>query len=279
MQVARKIKQKTHYIDGKPHGLHTKWYENGNKKGEINYVRGVTQSLSVWNEDGSLERSYNYRHGEQISRTSYYQNGKKKEFEEYRNDQRNGILTRWDSSGKKYYEAHYVNGKRNGVETYWYENGQKKSEQYYENDIENGLYTKWSERGDLTFKTSYVNGKEDVNKRFELMGAELGKKLIESFFSPSSSTDDSYSSGSNYSSSNSNNACNSWSDEPCFQFVKRKSSGAVIVKCIKGSSFNIGQEKCLSYNKSTGKYADSCSISSSFAHHYTLVKAGNLSCE
>lgn len=66
-------------------------------------------------------------------------------------------------------------------------------------------------------------------------------------------------------------------NDTCYQFVKFKKSGSAIVKCTKGPS--TGKEKCLSYKKSSGKYATGCGMSDSFAHHYTLEKAGNKACE
>ncbi len=76
--------------------------------------------------------------------------------------------------------------------------------------------------------------------------------------------------------SNSNTPCNS--GDTCFQLVRYKSSGSAIIQCTKGNSYSIGKEKCLSYNKSSGKYAPGCGISDGASHHYTLKDAGNFAC-
>ncbi len=43
------------YKDGKEDGLHTKWYENGEKKVEYNYKDRRFISKKEWNEDGSVK--------------------------------------------------------------------------------------------------------------------------------------------------------------------------------------------------------------------------------
>lgn len=63
----------------------------------------------------------------------------------------------------------------------------------------------------------------------------------------------------------------------CFELIKHQKSGAAAIRCTKGPS--TGKEKCLGYNKDTGKYASGCSMTDAFAHHYTLDKAGNNACE
>lgn len=82
---------------------------------------------------------------------------------------------------------------------------------------------------------------------------------------------------SRYTSAAAPNYTHCGANDTCYQLVKFKKSGAAIVQCTKGLS--TGQEKCLSFKKSTGKYASGCGMSDSFAHHYTLEKAGNTACE
>jgi len=65
--------------------------------------------------------------------------------------------------------------------------------------------------------------------------------------------------------------------DTCYKLIKFKKSGSAVVQCTKGPS--TGQEKCLGFNKNTGKYASGCGITDIGAHHYTLEKAGNSACE
>jgi hypothetical protein len=71
--------------------------------------------------------------------------------------------------------------------------------------------------------------------------------------------------------------CGGRLNDNCYQLIRFKKSGSAIIKCTKGPS--TGKEKCLSYKKSSKKYATGCGFSDSFAHHYTLEKAGNQACE
>lgn len=64
------------------------------------------------------------------------------------------------------------------------------------------------------------------------------------------------------------------SSDTCFQFIRHERTSA-IVRCTRGPS--TGKEKCLSFN--TKKYASGCSLTDTFAHHYTLAEAANLACQ
>ena len=48
------LKSLMQYIDGNPHGLATKWYENGQKEGELTVKDGGVISEKRWDEDGNL---------------------------------------------------------------------------------------------------------------------------------------------------------------------------------------------------------------------------------
>ena len=42
------------FKDGKLHGLFTRWYENGQKEGELTVKDGAVISEKRWDEDGNL---------------------------------------------------------------------------------------------------------------------------------------------------------------------------------------------------------------------------------
>ena len=100
------------FKDGKPDGLTTHWYKNGQKKIEETY------------NDGKNEGKY----------TSWYENGQKKKEETYKDGQRDGAWTQWRANGQKEYEGTYKDGKLDGLMTEWYENGQKQTEETYKHD-------------------------------------------------------------------------------------------------------------------------------------------------
>jgi len=76
------------YKDGKEDGLYTSWFENGQKRGERIYVDGFIDDLKGWNIYGQINRIYLYKnglpHGKHIDieedggkRIEYYEFGEK----------------------------------------------------------------------------------------------------------------------------------------------------------------------------------------------------------
>lgn len=68
------------------------------------------------------------------------------------------------------------------------------------------------------------------------------------------------------------------SGDTCFQVIKYEDGnnyGDTFIRCIKGPK--TGEEKCISYKKSTGKYAYGCF--NAVGHYHTLEQAGNFVCE
>ncbi len=50
-----------YFINGRPHGLRTEWYENGQKKEEGNFINGEQQGIwTYYNKDGSLDGKEEY---------------------------------------------------------------------------------------------------------------------------------------------------------------------------------------------------------------------------
>ena len=70
-------------------GLHTEWYENGEKKSDGTF------------KDGKLDGLY----------TSWSENGQKKGEGTYKDGEFDGLLTKWHENGQKEYEWNYKDGK------------------------------------------------------------------------------------------------------------------------------------------------------------------------
>lgn len=69
------------------------------------------------------------------------------------------------------------------------------------------------------------------------------------------------------------------SSKDCFSVVKSSSGGGrVTIRCEKGTSYKIGQEREICRGDS-GKWATGCGFSDTFAHHYTFTEAGNKACD
>ena len=60
--------------------------------------------------------------------------------------------------GKPRAEAHFLKGKKDGMERFWYENGILKEEGQWFNNQANGMMREWDEKGRLTKAVRYKNG-------------------------------------------------------------------------------------------------------------------------
>ena len=88
--------------NGKIDGYHCRWYENGNKQTESNFVNGVTDGLqSVWYENGHIQGKGIYQIGKRHGVWSYYyDNGQKNSNGEFVNGNFHGDWITWHSNGE-----------------------------------------------------------------------------------------------------------------------------------------------------------------------------------
>ena len=82
------------FLDGKPDGMWTYWFPNGQKKEEGNPVSSDSTSLAFLND---------------------------------------GIWTFWHANGQMKETGTYINGEKDGPWTEWYDNGQVKLKESYKN--------------------------------------------------------------------------------------------------------------------------------------------------
>ena len=148
------------FKDGKPDGLTTHWYKNGQKKIEETY------------NDGKNEGKY----------TSWYENGQKKKEETYKDGQRDGAWTQWRANGQKEYEGTYKDGKLDGLGTSWYENGQKEVEGTYKDDKKDGLWTYWYENGQKQTEETYKHDELISSKSWNKDGSIIKNVCISTDF-------------------------------------------------------------------------------------------------
>lgn len=117
------------------HGALTNFWENGQKKSELNLVHGV-------------------RHG---ARRAWYQNGQIWSEGQYVNGKEDGTWTVWTHDGRKIQEIPFDNGAYHGVFREWHENGQLKTEFTYVQGRKQGVLRRWDESGNVTEETTYVD--------------------------------------------------------------------------------------------------------------------------
>ena len=79
---------------------------------------------------------------------------------------KDGPYVEYYGNGQKNREAHYTNGRQEGVSNTWYENGQKYHEEHWQNGKKDGLFVEWDKNGNKTKEIQYQNGKEISRKEF-----------------------------------------------------------------------------------------------------------------
>ena len=128
------------YVQGKQHGKHKEWWDNGNKKVEGIYKSGMM--------DGNW-KSY-YENGK-INFECSYLNGTGEDYGKKIGLPTNGIdgnIVIWYSNGQKKGEGTIKDGKQDGLFTEWYENGQKESEGTFK-DSNYFIKKQWNEDGSV----------------------------------------------------------------------------------------------------------------------------------
>ena len=143
-------------------GEHSEFYENGQKKSEVNYKDGRVDGLSVY----------------------WYENGQKKLERNWKDDKQDGLWVVWYKNGQKQQEENYKEGKWDGLSVHWYENGQKRVEVNYKANKEDGLSVYWHENGQKKLEETYKDGEIISEKFFNTKGELVG----EVFSSPQRST-------------------------------------------------------------------------------------------
>ena len=117
------------------HGVATLFWENGQKKTEINYVHGIM-------------------HG---PRTSWYQSGQIWSQGQYVNGKEHGTWTGWFQDGRKSQETNFDHGAWHGMKIKWHANGQKKMQVEWVKGKRQGPMTIWDEQGDVSRQVEFVD--------------------------------------------------------------------------------------------------------------------------
>jgi antitoxin component YwqK of YwqJK toxin-antitoxin module len=103
-------------------GKFMEYYENGNIKGENQFVEGVLNGVT----------------------TLYFENGMKSEIRSYKNGRKDGTWLVWNTQGIKVAEANYKNNRKDGKWMIWDNEGKLIYEIYYEKGERNVVQTKYS---------------------------------------------------------------------------------------------------------------------------------------
>lgn len=124
------------FVNGKPEGLHTRWYENGQLESEIQYKNG-------------------HYHG---SRKQYYSNGKLASEGNFVNGKEDGTNKFWNEEGLLFREGYFNFGKREGQTRGWYENEQLHFQLNFNEDKLDGASKIWHDNGQLMYNFAFKKG-------------------------------------------------------------------------------------------------------------------------
>ena len=117
------IAESLSFREGKRHGPHRMWYEDGTPMYELFY------------KDGSPA----------IHARFWHQNGQLKTETLFQNGSRHGLHKQWNSNGKLLGSSNFSMGTGLGRE--FYDNGQLKMEMLFRNDEFHGIWREWDENG------------------------------------------------------------------------------------------------------------------------------------
>lgn len=183
-----KVSSEQEYVEGIEEGPYTEWYENGEKKVEGQYSKGLMNGVFLYYFDrddvvrekkvynmGRLMEQYNYSFNNIL--LSDYKNGKEtvypvngeiveiKDGREVSSIYKNGIKEVVEkemySTGELYSETHYKGNKKHGSHKVYYRSGELNTEENYTNDTLNGISIKWAKGGQKIGEYKYVNGQYD----------------------------------------------------------------------------------------------------------------------
>ena len=155
-------KSEVNFKDGHRDGAHSEWYDNGKKKYEGNFKDGKRDGLNLsWHENGQKTGEAKYSSGIPISNSiMWYSNGIKKSILPIKNGLPSGRALRWYSNGQMSGEVFisnglYVSGK------VWKPNGEPCPITNLENG--NGISVRYNEVGEKIETFKYNNGRQFLN--------------------------------------------------------------------------------------------------------------------
>jgi antitoxin component YwqK of YwqJK toxin-antitoxin module len=144
--------------------VHSKWFENGQKKFEHTYRNGkLNGPSSIWYSGGQKKESGFYKDGEPHGYFTYWnENGQRREDGSFQGGQKEGLYTYWHDNGQKRQEIFYKGGSRDGKTTVWWPNGQLKKTGLNKDGKPVGGWQFWSESGQLLKGNSKTKKEETV---------------------------------------------------------------------------------------------------------------------
>ena len=150
------------------HGLHTRYYDNGQQLSEEHYNDGMLEGKwTFWYENGQIQLKGNFKPYEVLPEDERWERSSRYVFPA--RDSKHGKWTEWYENGQKKLEQNYECGRVIGTWTYWYENGHKESVSNYKDGgfpgmtraIADGKFTEWYENGQKKLEGHYETNRAE----------------------------------------------------------------------------------------------------------------------
>jgi antitoxin component YwqK of YwqJK toxin-antitoxin module len=172
------------FVNNKPVGKVSYYYESGIVKAEMNFSKNGTIAYaklfhpggklmgvgkyvnekkdSLWiyyDEEEVLLSKETYINGVKNGvSTVYYRTGQISETKTWKNGVLDGPVTKYFESGQVKYKGQCINGKVEGKVTYYHSSGKIDAEGLYKNDLKEGEWKYFAEDGKVKRMDKYVNG-------------------------------------------------------------------------------------------------------------------------
>ena len=202
------LEERNEYKNGLWHGKHLKFYENGKKFLEANYVNGTGKCITwhengkklgeyyfircaqdgkqqEWYSNGNLQYIEIYDKGKKVETVGFHENGSTSLHWRYKNSQQHGQQFMWHDNGKKFIEENWYDGKLNGKKIVWYSNGQINSISNYIDGFQDGKEIRYFENGrkaaEIELKLGKKNGKWvswDISGKVRIEYYENDKQVL-----------------------------------------------------------------------------------------------------
>ena len=160
-------------LEGNISGSYTCFYENGDKKSEVEYLSGEKHGSSfTWYKDGQISEISQYSNGlKNGTCTKYYSNGSKKYKGNFINGNPTGLFKVWRSTGE------YV-GFRNFIQEKKYKRENTTREYFVLNEIKDGEFIEMNTHGKIIKIGMYILGKREENWEINKNGKSKYGKYI-----------------------------------------------------------------------------------------------------
>ncbi|MBC7448722.1 MAG: toxin-antitoxin system YwqK family antitoxin [Hymenobacteraceae bacterium] len=173
-----KVESVGRFTDGKPDSVYTEFYENGQRRLEVNWVAGLKEGpFRAWAATGKPMQEGTYRANQQTGPfRTYYPSGKLKMDAEFVDGFPEGLVKAYDSTGTLQSEITYQHHQPNGPTRTFWPGGQVKTVRQYRNGLADGPETTYYESGQVASEIVTKAGTKEGTQRWYFPSGKLQRE-------------------------------------------------------------------------------------------------------